>query len=155
MLDAATAITRGGVLVGRNLDTTHFMEKNIYTYIHTFFLNLVFCLRNLKNIEIHQNLLFENFHRYKAFSLRKQNWPKFYFRKTLIIFFQQLCISQKMLKEPFSVQNRSKSKKNLVYKNYFERTYGPTVSSSSSFSSLFWLIRIRMYSEHSSVTIYF
>ena len=26
----------------------------------------------LKNIEIYQNFLFENFHRYKAFSLRKQ-----------------------------------------------------------------------------------
>ena len=49
-----------------------FIHTYIHTYIHTLFKNLLFWLRNLKNIEIHQNFWFENFHRYKAFSLRKQ-----------------------------------------------------------------------------------
>ena len=48
------------------------LVSSIHTYIHTFFKNLLFWLRNLKNIEIHQNLYFKNCHRYKAFSLRKQ-----------------------------------------------------------------------------------
>ena len=66
----------------------------IHTYIYTYiFWNLLFWLRNLKNLEIHKNLWFENFHRYKAFSLRKQ---KNLLKKTILP--KLLCFLNKALK---------------------------------------------------------
>ena len=51
----------------------------IHTYTQTFSRKCIFRLRELRNIANHRNLGVEKFHRYKAFSLRKQkctNAPK-------------------------------------------------------------------------------
>ena len=45
----------------------------IQTYAQTFSGKRIFRLRDLRNIENHRNLGVEKFHRYQAFSLRKQN----------------------------------------------------------------------------------
>ena len=44
----------------------------LHTHRHTFFRKRIFRLEELRNIENNQNLIVEKFHRYKAFSLRKQ-----------------------------------------------------------------------------------
>ena len=48
-----------------------------YTHIHTntqtFSRKRIFRLREIRNVENHRNLGVEKFHRYQAFSLRKQN----------------------------------------------------------------------------------
>ena len=50
-----------------------------HTHIQTFSRNTFFGFRDLENVKKTQNKQFENFHRYKAFSLRKQKtfFPQF------------------------------------------------------------------------------
>ena len=61
---------------------SHRVFKSATTSGYHSFKSGLFWLRNLKNIEIHQNLWFENFHRYKAFSLREQNYVFIMFIQT-------------------------------------------------------------------------
>ena len=76
-------VKRGeGVLVGRNPTLPESYSRASFEdflvasrkkkHTHPFFRKRIFRLRELRNVENHRNLGVEKFHRYQAFSLRKQ-----------------------------------------------------------------------------------
>ena len=99
-----------------SIRSTVMTVQNLASYIHTYicthkhFLDLLFWLRNLKHIEINQNLWFEHFHRYKAFSLRKQQMKKkkFFSKKNFakLLFF----LNKTTFKSSIWLQNSISSK---------------------------------------------
>ena len=71
-------------------------HTHIHTYIHTFSRKRIFRLGELRNVEDHRNLGVEKFHRYQAFSLRKQNKKKK--RKKNANFFYMQLFNEKWLR---------------------------------------------------------